>query len=208
LEQYKQVLYLSVGSAFTGNYETARQWKRLHDPDNRFLVLDTEAASGRLGIISFATARFAKTKDSPCDVVEFAEKAIKKAEEYVFLDKLKYLAAGGRLSKPSAFFGDMLNMKPIVSPLAEGAKKVGMARNQEDQLTFAHQKLKESIKTKDNALIFLEYSDNKFWVENTVKGDLAERYPAAEILLQPLSLTSGVHMGPGTWALAFLPEIT
>jgi hypothetical protein len=35
---------------------------------------------------------------------------------------------------------------------------------------------------------------------------IEELYPQAEIVLQPLSLTSGAHYGPGTWALAFLPE--
>jgi fatty acid-binding protein DegV len=37
---------------------------------------------------------------------------------------------------------------------------------------------------------------------------LVKRYPQAEIFLQPLSLTSGAHMGPGTWGVAFLPEGT
>jgi hypothetical protein len=51
----------------------------------------------------------------------------------------------------------------------------------------------------------LEYSDNKSWVEE-VRNDVVRRYPNAQIVLHPLSLTSGAHMGPGTWALAFLPE--
>jgi hypothetical protein len=29
-------------------------------------------------------------------------------------------------------------------------------------------------------------------------------YPQADVRLQPLSLTSGAHMGPGTWGVAFL----
>ena len=53
----------------------------------------------------------------------------------------------------------------------------------------------------------LQYTDNKEMVGNLIKKEIEERYPFAEILLQPLSLTSGVHMGPGTWSLAFLPEI-
>jgi hypothetical protein len=52
----------------------------------------------------------------------------------------------------------------------------------------------------------LEYSDNKNWVEGTVKKMVEERYPQAEIIVQPLSLTSGAHMGPGTWGIAFLPD--
>jgi fatty acid-binding protein DegV len=52
----------------------------------------------------------------------------------------------------------------------------------------------------------LEYSDNFAWVDDTVKKQIEKSAPLSEILLQPLSLTSGVHTGPGTWAIAFLPE--
>ena len=97
--------------------------------------------------------------------VVFARKAVRKCEEYIFLDKLQYLVEGGRLSKTSAFFGDMLNMKPVMSPQPEGAKKVGMVRNQEDQVKMALSKLAASLKKDSQALIMLEYSDNQDWVE-------------------------------------------
>jgi len=41
-----------------------------------------------------------------------------------------------------------------------------------------------------------------------VQKTIAELYPQTEIILQPLSLTSGAHMGPGTWGIAFLPNLT
>ena len=49
----------------------------------------------------------------------------------------------------------------------------------------------------------LQFSDNEQWVQQTVLPAVRELLPSAEILLMPLSLTSGVHMGPGTWSLAF-----
>ena len=101
----------------------------------------------------------------------------------------------------------MLHVKPIISPMAEGAKKVGAVKNQADQLKFALKKLEESFSGDSSPLIMLEYSDNRDWVNNTVKKEIQARYPSAEILLQLLSLTSGVHMGPGTWAVAFLPPV-
>ncbi|MBN1365757.1 MAG: DegV family EDD domain-containing protein [Syntrophaceae bacterium] len=205
LERFEKVLYLCVGSVFTGNYRAALQWKNSHDKENRLIVLDTGAASGRLGTIALATARYLKKTNDMKKTVIFARKAISACEEYVFLDKLRYLAAGGRLSKTSAFFGDKLNMKPVISPLPEGAKKVGTVRNREDQLRFALAKLNSSIEDKSKALIMLEYSDNKKWVDVSVKKEVANLYPNAEIILQPLSLTSGAHMGPGTWGVAFLP---
>ena len=102
----------------------------------------------------------------------------------------------------------MLNMKPVISPQPEGAKKVGMVRNQEDQVKMALSKLAASLKNDSQTLIMLEYSDNQDWVESTAKNILEERYPQAEIILQPLSLTSGAHLGPGTWGVAFLPVAT
>lgn len=205
LERYPRVLYLCVGSVFTGNYSVAMDWKKTHDPEDRLTVIDTQAASGRLGLMSLAAARFAvKTRDAEA-VIRYARENVDRCEEYVFLDKLQYLAAGGRLSKTSAFFGDMLRMKPVISPLAEGAKKMGVVRTQADQAAFAQEKLAGALSPGTPALIMLEYSDNRTWVAESVQPEIARRYPAAEIVLHPLSLTSGAHMGPGTWAVAFLP---
>jgi len=204
LQRYPRVLYLCVGSVFTGNYTVALEWKKTNDPSERFTILDTQAASGRLAILVVATARFAlKTRDAEA-VIRFARENATRCREYVFLDKLQYLAAGGRLSRSSAFFGDMLHMKPVISPLAEGAKKVGVVRNQTEQLTFALEKLTAALTGNEKALILLEYTDNVAWVNETVQPEIARRHPEAEILLHPMSLTSGAHMGPGTWAVAFL----
>ncbi|MFH1131202.1 MAG: DegV family protein, partial [Pseudomonadota bacterium] len=204
LSVHPRVLYLCVGSVFTGNYQVATQWKNEHDPDNRMIVLDTTAASGRLGIVALATARHATNTDDPESVISFARKAIEASCEFVFLDKLHYLAAGGRLSRTSAFFGDLLHMKPIVSPTAKGAKKVGVVHNQKEQISFALEKITQM---NDPQLIMLEYSDNKPWVQESVLSKFKECFPRAEIILQPISLTSGAHMGPGTWAVATLPKI-
>ena len=204
LERYPQVLYLCVGSVFTGNYAVALDWKKTNDPTDRFTIVDTQAASGRLGVLVVAAAHFAlKTHDAEA-VIRFAREKAAHCREYVFLDKLQYLAAGGRLARGSAFFGDMLRMKPVISPLAEGAKKVGVVRNQTEQLAFAQEKLAADLTGNEKALILLEYTDNGAWVKDTVQPQIARRYPEAEILIHPMSLTSGAHMGPGTWAVAYL----
>ena len=205
LARFEKALYLCVGSVYTGNYQVALDWKKEHDPDNRLWVIDTGAASGRLGTIVLATLRhLAQTGDMEATCA-FAKKAVETCEEYVFLEKLEYLAAGGRLSKTSAFFGDMLKMKPVISPQPEGAKKVGVVRNRKDQIKMALEKMAAALHKDTRALIMLEYSDNIEQVAE-FREEAQKLYPQAEIILQPLSLTSGAHMGPGTWGVAFLPE--
>lgn len=201
---YERVLYLCVGSAYTGNFRVVIDWKRDHDPENRLTVIDTGAASGRLAVLALATAAFAARTSRANEVIAFAKEAIDRTEEYVFLDRLEYLAAGGRLSKTGAFFGDILRMKPVVTPMADGARKAGLCRNRKDQEKFALKALAQALNPKEKALVMLEYSDNLAWVEGFSRK-VMNLYPRARVIVHPLSLTSGTHMGPGTWAVAFLP---
>ena len=205
LDCHPRVLYLCVGSAFTGNYREAMAWQRQNDPEGRFTVIDSGAASGRLGLLALATARYALEARDAEEVIRFARGGAESCREYVFLDTLRYLAAGGRLSRTGAFFGDMLRTKPVISPFADGARKVGVVRNRREQLQFALDRLSAELGPDDKAMIMIEYTDNFPWVAQKVRPEIERRRPGAEILLHPMSLTSGAHMGPGTWALAFLP---
>jgi len=206
LSQYETVLYLCVGSAYTGNYKVAKSWLEENGFRDRMRLIDTGAASGRLGLSVLATACYARNTQDVEDVVRFARDAILNCREYIFLDKLLYLAKGGRLSRTSAFFGDLMHMKPVVSPTEEGAVKVGVARNERNQLQFAREGVQEVCGNDTSPLIMLEYTDNQEWVESVACEDMAAAFPAAKIMLQPMSLTSAAHMGPGTWGISFLPE--
>jgi DegV family protein with EDD domain len=182
-------------------------WKALHDPDNKLIVVDTEAASGKLGLLAMAVARFSLKAQNPERVVEYALKAQSLVEELIFIENLQYLARGGRISKTSAFLGNMLLMKPVVSPISDGVKKVGVVRNKAQQIRFALKKLKEALADARDSLIMLQYTDNRDWVEGEIRVNIEKEFPTAEVFVQMLSLTTGAHCGPGTWALAFLPDV-
>jgi len=205
---HPRALYLCVGAGYTGNYQAAMDWKALNDPDDKLLVVDTEAASGKLGLLAIATARFSLIAREPDSVVQYAIKARTLVEELIFIEKLHYLARGGRISKTGAFFGDMLHVKPVVSPAADGVKKVGVVRNKDQQINFALEKLGETLKNTQSSLIMLQYTDNRSLVEGEVKRAVEKAFPSAEVFAQPLSLTTGTHCGPGAWAMAYLPEVS
>ena len=204
MESYARVLYLCVGSVYTGNYQTVLDWKKDYDPQGRMTVIDTGAASGRLAVLALAAASFAEQASSFQEVIDFSKEAVNCAEEYIFLDKLEHLAAGGRISKTGAFLGDLLHMKPVVTPAADGARKVGLCKSKKEQEEFALKFLESKLKKDAKALILLEYSDSTLELEGLLKS-LQIKYSESYIMSVPLSLTSGAHMGPGTWAVAFLP---
>jgi DegV family protein with EDD domain len=204
-EQLGRTIYLCVGSAFTGNVETALAWKNEHDPGELLEVVDTGAASGRLGLIALLTARFARTAGSIEQVSAFARRRLSDCREYVFIDELKYLVAGGRVSRAGGFFGDLLHLKPVISPTSAGVRKEGVVRNRKGQLAFALARLSEFFSAADRPTVMLQFTDNADWVKERVGGEIAGLLPRAEVLVVPLSLTSGVHMGPGTWSVACGP---
>ncbi len=208
ISRFKKVLYLCVGSVYTGNFESAIGWKADNDHKDRLAVIDTGAASGRLGIVVEATARFSKGVDDVEATMHFARSAMAQSQELVFLDQLKYLAAGGRISKTKGFFGDLLRKKPIISPTAHGAARVGIVHSRDEQLAFGLARLNEHFSRNDAPGILLQYSDNQYWVREEAVDRIQALLPSAEITIRPLSLTSGAHMGPGTWAMAYLPDLS
>ena len=206
LKVYDRVLYLCVGSFYTGNYQAAWKWKAGHDPEDRMTVIDTGVASGKLGLVTRAAAELALAGNHSVEVVVQVRKAIEKVREYIFLDKLQFLAAGGRMSKTGAFLGDVLHLKPIVSPFPDGARKLGVVRSLQDQVKFAFRSLEQDLLQEGEYTLLLEHSDNRDWLEREIKPEIERRFPLVEVSLQLLSLTSAVHMGPGSWGLAFLPR--
>jgi hypothetical protein len=169
-------------------------------------IVDTGVASGKLGLVARAAAEFSLEVTDPTEVIIFARNATENVQEYIFLDTLQFLAAGGRISKSSAFFGDVLRIKPIISPYPDGARKIGVMRSLKDQVKFAFRCLEQNILKDQRATLLLEYSDNKEWLEGEIKPEIARRFPLTQIIVQPLSLTTAAHVGPGSWGIAFLAE--
>ncbi len=204
IQRFENLVYLCVGSAYTGNYETARHWIERQPDGCRLQVVDTGAASGKLGLIARRVARYAETGASPDQVVRHAKGVARQCDELVFLDQLKFLAAGGRISKSKGFFGDLLNIKPIIRPGTEGAQKVDAVKNHADQEAFLLNHLDRHLDRQSPVDILLQYTDNLDRVLSRIRPLIREHLPEARIGEHPMSLTSGVHMGPGTWAVAYV----
>ncbi len=202
-EQFGDVLYLAAGAAYTGNVAAAAAWERKWEGKGTLHVVDSGAASGRLALMAILAAKHAAKGSTADEVLAYVQSLVASVQEYVFIDQLKYLVAGGRVSKPKGLLGDLLQRKPIISPKPAGVQKYGTVKNRKQQIDFALAKLRDFGHSDAELFILLQYTDNREWLQETVESAVAKHYPEAEILLVPLSLTSGVHMGPGTWSIAF-----
>ena len=110
------------------------------------------------------------------------------------------------MSKTGAFFGDLLHIKPIVSPYPDGARKIGVAKSTKDQVKFAFRCLEKNIRKDQKTILLLEYTDNREWLGGEIKPEIERRFPLVKVIIQSFSLTTAAHVGPGTWGIAFLAE--
>jgi DegV family protein with EDD domain len=205
---FPEVLYLCVGSVYTGNHAVASAWRAAHALGNRMRVVDTGAASGKLAVIVRAAAQAANLGMAPSEIATLVQAALEGAEEYIFPERLEYLARGGRLSKTGAWFGDALHLGPVVSPMPDGARKVAMFRKLEDKIGFACDRVGQALAASHGqGFILVEHTDNRPWVESALVPRLNAAAPRATLVSGPLSLTTGVHTGPGTWGVAVLPAL-
>lgn len=205
LERHHRVVYLCVGSAFTGNYAAATEWARQQGVSDRFLVIDSGVASGRLAVVAWRLAQLARA-GALQDWSSTAARLLAQSDELIFVERLEYLARGGRLGRGSAWFGDLLGLRPVVTPTPQGAKRVAMAKSFAGQLELVQRRLR-ALPDRDRALILLQHTDNEALVRDRVLPVVREVASAAEIEVGPLSLTTAVHTGPGTWAVALLPSL-
>lgn len=205
--QHQAVLYLTVGHQYTGNFDVASQFKKENDPEDRLRVLDSLAASGQLALVARTCAEFASTRPDPEELLDYARTKIGTCREYVFLDTLKYLARSGRMSRIGAFFGDAFKVKPVIVHRPDGAGKTAVVRSRESGLAFAVDRAREYFgEPGGKPRMLLQFTDKPThnWVVGTAAKALHVAVPDAEQIFTPMSCTSGAHMGPGAWAVAFI----
>jgi hypothetical protein len=201
LTMSKHLVYPAVGRAYTGTQELVRKVAGNPAFKGRITVIDTHAASGQQGLICLAAARYVREATDLKDIVYYINNQIATCREYLVIDNLKYLSRTGRIGKIKAAFAGALSVKPIVGHGKEGAITHAKVRNHEAAIKQIGQWVTEHP-GQGKLVVMIEYTDNREWIER-VMAHLKTALPAdAEILSSPLSSTSAVHMGPGTWGVA------
>ncbi len=113
---------------------------------------------------------------------------------------LKCLSRTGRIGKIKAAMAGVLSVKPIVGHGHNGAVTHTKVRNHKAATHEIIDRIKRHPGT-GKLMIMLEHTDNLDWI-NEVFSQLEQALPKdTEFINSPLSSTSSVHMGPGTWGV-------
>jgi len=171
-------------------------------PDRTIRVIDTLCAALGQGLLVWHAAHKRNEGMSLDDLTDWVEENKLHICHWVTVDDLNHLKRGGRISATTAFFGGMLNIKPIIHVDDEGHLiNVAKARGRKASIEYLVKKLGEDATDLDT--VFIAHGDcpeDAAALEKIVK----EQYGVKNVLTGYVGGVIGAHTGPGVLVLFFM----
>ena len=109
--EYDGVVHISLGSGFSSSYQNACL---AADEFDNVIAIDSMNLSTGQGHVVLEACRLAKEVESLAELKEKLDAFIPRVEASFLVDKLNYLAKGGRCSAVAALGANLLNLKPCI----------------------------------------------------------------------------------------------
>lgn len=210
-EGYKEILHLTLSSGISGTINSARIAVNMINEkykDVKIYIVDSLAASSGYGLLMEKLADLKDEGKSIEEVRDWAENNRLFINHWFFSTDLKYYVRGGRISRTSGFFGNMLHVCPLLNVNDEGKlipreKIIGKKK----VINAIVKKMIENAKDgKDyNDYCYISHSA-VFEDAKAVKDKVEDYFPnlKGKVEIFDIGTTIGSHTGPGTVALFFV----
>jgi len=207
LKQGKDILYIGLSSELSGTFNcasAARAELLEKYPERKIILVDTLAISAPEAMIVREAARMRKNGDPIEKVAQWAEENKDYYTAFFVVDDLTYLKRGGRVSSSAAFFGSMLDIKPILYESPRGKlEPFEKAKGRKKAMRRIVELAKEYYAPEKNEYIIVCQADCEKDSE-LFCAMLREAINPKEISVQSVGPVIGSHAGPGTLAVCFV----
>lgn len=210
LDDGKDVLHVALSSGISGTVNSARiAAANLAEayPDRKIMVIDSLAASGGFGLLVISMADRRDEGYSLEELYNWTENNKKRLHHWFFSTDLTFFIRGGRVSKTAGFFGQMLNICPLLNVDYEGRliprDKIRTKKKVIREIVSRMEQHAENG-TCYNGKCFITHSDCLDDAK-AVAALIEEKFPAlnGDVQITDIGPTIGAHTGPGTVALFF-----
>ncbi len=198
---YEGVIHFSIGAEFSSSYQNAVLAAEEFD---NVRVIDTRSLSGGQGLVALKGAMLAPDAASLDALVEDILAYREKVEGSFVIDKLDYLAKGGRCSSLMALGANLLNLKPCIE-MRDGKLMVGKKyRGHFDKclLNYIKDRLdgRDDIDTSHALLIWTVVPDETI----SAVREAVRQYGHFDTVTEVIAgCTISCHCGPGTLGILF-----
>jgi len=195
LTGYERIYSLHLSAALSGTYQSGRA--AAQELGDKVRVVDSESASAAIAMLGLAIQRRLDRGTTDDEIDELVLRFKRDAGLIFTVDTLEFLRRGGRIGRASAWAGNLLHVKPILTIKREVVPLKRVRGNQKAMQEFVSEFTSTS---KDTATlkVGIAHADAPERAEQLKKMVHAER-PHAEVeVVTTLGAVVGTHAGPGT----------
>lgn len=204
LKKYDKLICITISKKLSGCFQSAVIASK--EFDDRISIIDSENVSIGEGILVELCSTLRDLNKSYDEIINILNDHKKKIRVLALLDTLEYLKKGGRINAATAFVGNMLAIKPVISVEDGRIKLKGKARGSKN----GGNKLREYILSSNgidfNYPISLAYSGLNDTLLLKYLEDHSDLYNDHKIPIYSIGSTIGAHVGPGAIAVAFFEK--
>lgn len=174
-------------------------------PDRKMIAIDAKVSSGGLALLCVRAAELRNEGKTIDEVAAWVEENKKFIHQEGSVESLTYLKRAGRISAASAFFGGLLNIKPMIISDVHGYNvAVEKVKGRKTSLLRTVEKLAQNIRPDICPYIFIHHTvceeDALF-----LKEEILKRVNVKEenIHIGNVNAVMGASVGPGMFGVYF-----
>ncbi|MCT4787181.1 DegV family protein [Exiguobacterium aestuarii] len=204
LEAEIPFLYLAFSGELSGTYQTAvmvGEMLKEEYPDSTFEILDTRTASVGQALFVKTVAEYGQDHTYE-ETVAYAASLVGKIRHLFTVESLEYLMRGGRVSKASAFIGDLLTILPLLTVEDGKLVPIEKVRGHKKVMRRMVEWTMESKPLVENGHLFIGHGDDLEKAEQFEKM-VREHVQPKHITKTLVGSAIGAHTGPGLLVIAY-----
>ena len=210
LKEGKDIIHLTLSSGITGSYGSAILAKEVLCeiyPDRKIYILDSFCASSGYGLLMTMVADLRDQGKTIDEIEEWVVENRLTIHHWFFSTDLTHYFRGGRISRSSAFFGNMLHICPLMNVDRKGKLIPRFKiRGKAKVIKYAVELMKEKALngTDYDGYCYISTSQD-FKAAERMKEAVEEHFPnlRGKIKINWIGAVIGAHTGPGTTALYY-----
>ena len=200
--EYDGVVHISLGSGFSSSYQNACL---AADEFDNVIAIDSMNLSTGQGHVVLEACRLAKEVESLAELKEKLDAFTPRVEASFLVDKLNYLAKGGRCSAVAALGANLLNLKPCIEVKNGKMSVVKKYRGSYAKCLASY--VKDRLDSREDIIrdeLFLTYTTVTDECLAAVKGAIDQYGNFNHVYETQAGCTISCHCGPDTLGILFV----
>jgi DegV family protein with EDD domain len=202
ISQGYDVLGIFISSKLSGTLQSAAQARELLPGGSNVEIQDSRTTTLAMGFQVLAAARAASQGANLAECIHAVDDVRRNSGVFFMVDTLEFLYRGGRIGGAQRFLGSALGMKPILYMHEGKIESLERVRTKSKALDRLVELVTEKAAGK-NTIRLASAHANSTPDAHAILEKAGLKLNPVETITSDLSPVIGVHVGPGTIALAY-----